>query len=178
MLESIYQTILRPRSALIPLSGAGAWGLLLVLSALQALMLAGDFGAPGRGAVFLTLGIFAVGVLGWFWLSSAASLLAELMGGEGSGEATLRTLAAALAPAILLAPAHALASRMERLSALLTLVIVLWVIVNLVRALAQAHRFDKGRAVLCLVGAGGLAMLGLGALVGLPIVAIALALGP
>ncbi|HEY9899758.1 MAG TPA: YIP1 family protein [Pantanalinema sp.] len=178
MLESVYQTIFRPRSPLLPLSGAGAWALFLIISVFEALGIAGDVGARGTGAVFLTLGLFAINVLGWFWLSSAASLLAELMGGEGSGERTMRTLAAALAPAILSAPLHAIAPRFDRLSALLSFALALWVVVNLVRAIAQAHGFGRSRAALCLVGATGMAALGLGALVGMPIVAIALLIGP
>lgn len=178
MLESVYQSIFRPRSPLIPLSVSGAWALFLLLSVFEALALAGDVNAGGTGAVFLTLGFFALNVLGWFWLSSAASLLAELLGGQGSGEATLRSLAAAAAPALLTAPLHAIAPRFERLSGLLTFALALWVLVNLVRAIAQAHQFGKSRAALCLIGAGAMAALGFGALIGMPIVAIALLLGP
>jgi hypothetical protein len=178
MLESVYQTIFRPRSPLMPLSGAGAWALLLIISVFEALALAGNFGAGGTGVAFLAFGLFAVNALGWFWLSSASSMLAELMGGEGSGEATMRTLAAALAPLILSAPLHALSGRFKHLATLLGLLLSAWVVVNLVRAIAQAHRFGKSRAALCLIGAGGLAMLGFGALIGMPIVAIALLLGP
>ncbi|MNX67245.1 Yip1 domain protein [compost metagenome] len=178
MLESVYQSIFRPRAPLIPLSIAGAWALFLVLSVLEGLDLAGAFGAGGAGVLFLTLGLFALKVIGWFWLSSAASLFAELMGGEGDGEATMRALAAAVAPAILLAPLHALAPRFPRLASLLSFAIALWVLVNMVRAIAQAHRFGRSRATLCLIGALGMAGLGFVTLLCLPIVAIALLLGP
>lgn len=178
MLESVYQSIFRPRAPLIPLSGAGAWALFLLLSVIEAFAIAGNAGAGATGAIFLTLGIFALNVLGWFWLSSSTSLLAELLGGQGNGEATLRTLAAAAAPAILTAPLHAIAPRFEAFAALLTFAIAVWVAINLVRGIAQAHRFGKSRAALCLVGAGAIAALGFGALIGLPIVGLALLLGP
>lgn len=173
MLDSLYQTLFRPRAPLAPLSLTASWGLLVLLSMLSGLGLAGALGLGVAGMVLITLSCLGTYLLAWFFLSAATSLLAELMEGQGRGPDTMGSVAAALWPALLLGPLAALG---DRLSGLLGLVVLLWVFTNLVRAVAQAHRLSLTRGLLCVLGAGSLAFMGLGAMIGAPLIVVALAI--
>lgn len=176
MLDSLYQTLFRPRSPLIPLTLPSGWGLMLLLSVLSGMGWAGRLGLGAAGMVLLSLMALGLYLLAWFFLSASITLLAELMDGQGRGPETMGTLAAALWPAMLFGPLAALGERFDRLAGLLGLVVFLWVVTGLVRAVAQVHRLNLGRAALCVLGACALAFLGLGAMIGAPVMLIALAI--
>lgn len=174
MLDSLYQTLFRPRTPLAPLSLTSSWGLIVLLSLLSGLGWAGELGLGVPGLVVISLSCLTIYLLAWFFLSATTTLLAELMDGQGRGPDTMGSVAAALWPAMLLGPIVALGDRFERLSGLLGLLIVLWVVAGLVRAVAQAHHLSLGRAALCVVGAFSLTFMGLGAMIGAPLMLIAL----
>lgn len=169
MLDSLYQTLFRPRTPLRPLSLTSGWGLILLLSVLSGLTGAGGLGLGAGGMLFLTSLCLGCYLLGWFFLAAATTLLAELMGGQGRGPDTMGSLAAALWPALLLGPLAALGTHFHRLASVLSLLVFLWVLTGLVRAISQAHHLSPGRAALCVFGAGTLAFMGLGALIGTPL---------
>ncbi len=174
MLDSLYQTLFRPRQPLLPLTVTTGWVLVLLLSLLTGLAWAGRLGLGAAGMVLATLTCAGIYLLAWFFLSAATTLLAELQGGQGSGPETMGAIAAAFWPALLFGPLSALSDRFDRLSGILGLVVSLWIVVSLVRAVAQAHRLSLARASVCVFGAGLLAVMGLGALIGTPLLFMAL----
>ena len=105
MLNSLYTTFFRPVEMRFSAQAAIAIGLLIVF--ILALNAAGAVGL-GVGAVigFSLLFLFA-GLLGWFWLSAAVNLLAQLFGGQANGRATTIAIATGLYPLIFTAPAIA-----------------------------------------------------------------------
>lgn len=177
MLDSLYQTLFRPREPITPLSLGAALGLMLLLSVLCGLGLAGMLDLEAFGAMGLTLSFFLLLSLGWFWLSSTTSLLAQLMGGKGTGPMTMGAIAAAFWPLLLTAPLKAAEPWLGRLSDLLGFGLYLWVILGMVRAIASAHELGWGRSALCLMGSGAAAFLGLGVLIAMPLVILALMVG-
>lgn len=172
MLDSLYLTLFRPRSGPAPLSWAGAWALWSLLAAHGALSFAGKLGLGTAGLFALTLGLLALYGLGWFWLSAAAGLFAQLLGGVGSGPSTMQAIAAAFWPALLEAPVSAMP---VRVSGILGLLVAAWVVVNLVRAIALGHHLGVGRATLSLVGAALAVLFGLGMLILVPVTLVVLA---
>lgn len=176
MLESLYQTLFRPRSPLHPLTPSSGWGLMLLLSVLSGMGWAGRLGLGAAGMVLVSLTCLGLYLLAWFFLSASVTLLAELMDGQGRGPETMGSLATALWPALLYGPLMALGDRFERLAGFLGLVLFLWVVTDLIRAVAQVHRLDRTRATLVVLGASALAFLGLGAMLGAPLTLVALAI--
>lgn len=174
MLDSLYQTLFRPRTDLMPLSVTSGWALILLLSVLSGMGWAGQLGLGAAGMVLITLSCLGIYLLAWFFLSAATTLLAQLIDGQGQGPETMGCIAAALWPAMLFGPITALSERFPRLSAFLGLAVLLWVFIDLVRAVAQVHRLSPARATLCVLGAGALAFMGLGALIGAPLMLVAL----
>ncbi|HEY9855020.1 MAG TPA: YIP1 family protein [Stenomitos sp.] len=174
MLDSLYQTLFHPRAALLPLSMGSSWALLLLLSITGGLSWAGKLGLGGAGAVMLTLCFLGLYLIVWFCFSAATSLLAQLMEGKGSGPATMETVTPALWPALLFGPLTALGQHFERLAGVLEFVVAVWILVGLVRAIAQVHGLSLGKAALCVLGACALAFFGLGALLGAPVLLLAL----
>ncbi|MDV2994610.1 MAG: hypothetical protein N4J56_004264 [Chroococcidiopsis sp. SAG 2025] len=105
MLDSLYTTFFRPTAARFSAPVAIAIGLLIVF--VLALNAAGTARLGIGGAIgFILLFAFA-GLLGWFWLSAAVNLLAQLLGGRADASNTMQAIAAGLAPLILTAPAIA-----------------------------------------------------------------------
>lgn len=175
MLDSLYQTLFRPRTPLVPLAAPAGWGLMLLLSLVSGMGWAGKLGLGTAGMVLASLACLGLYLLAWFFLAASVSLLAELAGGEGRGPETMGSLAAALWPAMLCGPIAALGDRFERLAGILGLLVLLWVLTNLVRSVAQAQRLDLARAALCVLGAWLLAGMGLLALLATPLLLAALA---
>jgi len=101
-------------------------------------------------------------------------LMARLLGGVGSVTDTLGAVAQSLWPLMLTGAANSALQISSRLGLLFSLGINLWVVVNLVRSMAQEHQLPWVRAVLCFGGAIVLAEL---ALVGLIIWPLMIALG-
>ncbi len=114
------------------------------------------------------------GGVGWFWLSAALHVMARLLGGIGSVTDTLGAVAQSLWPLILTGAANGALKISPRLGLVFSLGINLWVVVNLVRSMAQEHQLPWVRALLCFGGAIVLAEL---ALVGLILWPLMIALG-
>jgi len=174
MLDSLYQTLFHPRAALLPLSMGSSWALLLLLAIISGLSWAGRLGLGAGGAIVLTFCFLGLYLLFWFLFSAATTLLAQLMEGKGSGPATMETVAAALWPAMLYGPLTALGGHFEHLAGFLGFVVWVWILVDLVRAIAQVHDMSLGKAALCVLGAFLLAFFGLGALIGAPLMLVTL----
>lgn len=176
MLDSLYQTLFRPRAPLAPLTVTTGWGLLLVVSVLTGLGWAGRLGLGATGMGLVTLSAVTLYLFAWFFFSASATLLAQLQDGQGRGPETMGAVATAFFPALLYGPLTALGDRFDRLASVLGLVVFLWIVTDLVRAVAQVHGLGMARAALTVLGAGMLAFMGLGALVGAPILLVGLAL--
>lgn len=174
MLDSLYQTLFRPLAPLLPLTVTTGWALILLTSLIAGLAWAGRLGLGATGLVLVTLGVVSLYLLAWFFLAAATTLLAQLQDGQGDGPATMGAMAAAFWPALLFGPITALGDRFERLAGALGVVVVLWIALDLVRAVAQVQRLSLARAALCLAGAGLLALMGVGALAGAPVMLLAL----
>lgn len=176
MLESLYLTLFRPGTAAQPLRLGGAWGLWLILAILAALPAAGQWGLGTPGLIGLSTLLFVMLVLGWFGMGALAHLLAELLGGQGDGRAALTAIAAAFWPSVLIAPLEVAAPVLGRFGALLRFLVWLWVVLGLVRAIARSQQLPWGRAALCLVVSGAIAMAGVISAVLAPVVALAIML--
>lgn len=174
MLDSLYQTLFRPKAPLLPLTVPSGWGLVLLLSVITGLGWAGRLGLGAAGMVLVSLSCVGIYLLAWFFFSAATALLAELQDGQGRGPETMGAIAAAFWPALLYGPLTALGDRFDRLAGVLGLVVFLWILTGVVRAVAQVHRLSLSRAALCVLGAGLFAMMGLGALIGTPLLFLAL----
>jgi hypothetical protein len=177
MLDSLYTTLFRPSEAPVSPSLRVAWVIWLLISLTEAMPFAGALSLGPGGLAVSWMVFFGLNVVGWFWLSAASNLLAQVMGGQGAAESTLTAVAQAFWPLILLPPLTAGQPWLGMLSPLLTFAILVWVYVGVAKAISRAHSLSMGRAILVLLLSG--AAVGLGALaMGLmPILGILSALG-
>ncbi len=172
LLDGLYNSWFRPGLGRPPMPVAIV-SILLVLTVLS-FNAAGftNSGAAGwLGWFFLFL---LGGGVGWFWLSAALHVLAQLLGGIGSVTDTLAAVAQSLWPLMLTGAANSALKISPRLGLVFSLGINLWVVANLVRSMAQEHQLPWVRALLCFGGAIVLAEL---ALVGLILWPLMIALG-
>ncbi len=158
MLEALYSTLFHPNEASEDQLST-AWGVWLFLGGVLALNAAGAIGLGAKGVLVLAVAFILAGLLGWFWFSAAVSLLAHLLGGQGSIPGTMAAIAQSLWPLLLTAPAIALKAWLPALGELSSLGIGVWVLVILTRQIRRVHRLSWGRAVLCFVLTVGLAVL-------------------
>lgn len=148
MLDSFYTTFFRPSIARFSAPVAITVGLLIVF--VLALNAAGTAGLGIGGAIgFILLFAFA-GLLGWFWLSAAINLLAQLLGGRADGSTTMQAIAQGLSPLILTAPAIAASKWSEALGNLFSFAISIVVFVTLVTVIRNAHQLNWLKSFLCL----------------------------
>lgn len=172
MLDSLYQALFRPSADLTPLSLGGAWGFWVLLSILQAFQWGAFMDLDAVGILAMTIGVFALNVLAWLWLSALIQLLAEFSGGKGHGLETLEAIAAAFWPGILWAPLSAVEGPLGKFAQLLSFALFVWIAVLLVRAIARTHGLHWGQSTLCLLGAGATATLSAVALLVAPLTAL------
>lgn len=177
MLDSLYTTLFRPAESPVAPPMRTAWGIWFLISLLMAMGLAGSVSAGPWGLFGLTILVFGLNLLGWFWLSAATNLFAQVLGGKGAGEVTLAAIAQAFWPLILLAPLSALEPWLTITASVLSLAVLLWVLVGVVRAVSRAHGLSLGRAALVVVGAWTAVSLGIMGLFVAPILMILSAIG-
>lgn len=175
MLRSLYAGLFHPAEIPLGLSLGQAWGIWALLSLLEAFLLGGALGVGGGGVAALAVLLFGLNSLAWYWFSASANLLAEAMGGSGRGSELLVAVAQAFWPMLLIAPIRAAAPWIGPLSGLLSLLVVIWVVLCLVRMVARTHRLSTAQAGLVVVGSGVAGFLGLISLMLLPVLALVLA---
>lgn len=162
MLDTLYGSLFRPSQGRVTPQVGLMVGLLIVL--VLALNAGGAVGLGAGGVIGFILGFFLAGLLGLFWLTAAVNLLAQLLGGQGSGRATLIAITLGLWPLLLTAPAIAAASWSATLGALFSFAVTLGVFVTLTVAIRRVHHLSWLKAILCLaitLVLSGLALLGL-----------------
>ncbi|GEM_PF-2185086 len=176
MLDSLYTTLFRPSKAPVAPPLHVAWGIWLVISLIEAMRLAGAISVGPLGLVVLLTLVFGVNVIGWFWLAAASNLLAQVLGGKGSGEPVLTSIAQGFWPLILLAPLAAAQPWLGVLSPMFTFGVFAWVFAGVMRAIGRTQSLSAGRSALVLVLSGTAFGLGLGALGIVPVLALISAL--
>lgn len=148
MLNSLYATIFRPSEVRFSAQVATAIGLLIVL--VLALNAAGTAELDAGSTIAFTLLFLFAGLLGWYWLSASVNLLAQLLGGQGDGRATMQAIAQGLWPLLLTGPAISAANWSDTLGELFSFAISAGVFVTLVVAIRHVHQLSWLRAILCL----------------------------
>lgn len=159
MLDTLYSTLFSPtqsREGTPTLATGGVWLLIGLVLAFNA---ADVIGLGSKGVLALAVAFILAGLIGGYWLAASLSLLAHLMGGRGSVQATLSAIAESLWPLLLTAPAIAIKAWLPALGEVLSLGIALWVLLILIREIRRVHRLSWGRAILCFVLTVGLAVL-------------------
>ncbi len=147
MLDTLYASFFRPAQVRTPLVAALITGSLVIL--VLALNAAGAL-SLGSGGVILFVILFAIGaLLGWFWFSAALHLVASLLGGHGSGAATLMGVVRSGWPLLLSGPAIAAARWSAPLASLLSFAVTALTLVMLTLSLEQVHQFGRFKAILC-----------------------------
>lgn len=126
-----------------------------VLLSILALNAAGKAGLGIAGLIVFFLLFLIAGLLGWLWLSAALNFFAQLLGGQGSAQNTLRSVMLGLWPLMISGPAIA-ASRWPNswgqfLGLLLGLVVIIGTISTLTRSLCHAHQLHWQKALLTVV---------------------------
>lgn len=170
MLDSFYTTFFRPSAARFSAPVAIAIGLLIVF--VLALNAAGTAGFGIGGAIgFIVLFAFA-GLLGWFWLSAAVNLLAQLLGGRADGSTTMQVIAQGLSPLILTAPAIAASKWSDALGNLFSFAISIAVLVTLAIAIRNAHQLTWLKSILTLAISLAVSFLALSGLLLWPVMVI------
>lgn len=162
MLDSLYSTLFRPSETRF--STAATWGLWLLLGLVLAFNAAGVIGLDAKGTLALVIAFVIGELLGWYWFSASIDLLARLMGGQGDVQTTMGAIAQGFWPLLLTAPAIAIKNWFPGLGELISLVIIIWVLVALVRGIRHVYNLGWGRSILCLVITGilsGVTLLGL-----------------
>lgn len=122
---------------------------LLIILALNA---AGKAGLGIPGVIIFFLLFLVAGLLGWFWLSAALHFFAQLLGGQGTAQDSVRAVMLGLWPLMISGPAIA-ASRWpsmmgQFLGLLLGLVVLIGTLTALTRSLSQVHQLDWQKALL------------------------------
>ena len=149
MLDSVYAAFFRPDENRFPTGTAVAIGLLVIL--VLALNAAGKANF-GLGSIigFALLFLFA-GVMGWYWLAASVNLIAQLLGGQGDGRATLEGIARGLWPLLFTGVAVAAANWSIILGQLFSSAVTFGVLITLIIAIRQVHRFSWLKASFCLI---------------------------
>jgi hypothetical protein len=123
-----------------------------VLLSILALNASGTAGLGIAGVIIFFLLFLVAGALGWLWLSAALNFFAQLLGGQGRPQETLRAVLLGLWPLMLSAPAIAAARWQNSLGLLLGLllggIVFVGTISTLTRSLQQAHQLDLQKALL------------------------------
>ena len=162
MLDSLYSTLFRPSETRF--STVATWGLWLLLGVVLAFNAAGVIGLDAKGTIVLAIAFVLAGLLGWYWVSASIDLLARLMGGQGDVQTTMSAITQGFWPLLLTAPAITIKNWSPVLGELISLAIIIWVLVALVRGIRQTQNIDWGRSILCLAITGilsGITLLGL-----------------
>ena len=162
MLDTLYSSLFRPTPERVTPQAGIIIGLIIVL--VLALNAGGAVGLGAGGVIGFTLGFLLAGLLGLFWLSAAVNLLAQLLGGQSGGQATLIAVTLGLWPLLLTGPAIAAAKWSATLGSLFSFVATLGAFVTLTVAIRRVHHLSWIKAVLCLTSTlilSGLALLGL-----------------
>jgi hypothetical protein len=170
MLESLYATIFRPSEVRVSAPAAIAIGLLIAL--ILALNAAGTTNLGAAGIIGFTLLFCFAGVLGWYWLTASVHFLAQLLGGQGSVQGTMKAVAQGLWPLLLTGPAIAAAQWSERLGELFSFGISVGVFVTLVAKVRHTHQLNWLSAILCLAITLTLSFLALSGLILWPLMII------
>lgn len=123
-----------------------------ILLTVLALNAAGKAGLGIAGVIIFFLLFFVAGLLGWLWLSAALHFFAQLLGGQGSPQDSVRAVMLGLWPLMISGPAIAASHWPNRLGqllgVLLGLVILVGTITTLTRSLRQAHQIHWQKALL------------------------------
>ena len=146
MLESCFRALVRPFEGPLELDPGvvlAIWGILSLALALPA---AGTLGLGGFGAFGVLLLTFGTLLVMWFWIGGALNVLAKLLGGRGTVEATLGALAQAAWPLLLVPVGHGLERLLPAADAL-GLVLGLWVVVLAVVFVRRVHGLSWGKAI-------------------------------
>lgn len=149
MLDSLYFTLFRP-SQPPRLAPTLIWGLGLLLALVLALNAAGRVGMGAGGVVGLAIAFLVAGLGAWFWLAASVHLVAKLLGGQGTAQATLAAIAQGFWPLLFTAPAIAIRLRLAPLGQLISLAIALWILLALIQNIRQIHQLSWGQAIFCL----------------------------
>lgn len=148
MLNSLYTTFFRPVEMRFSAQVAIAIGLAIVF--ILALNAAGAAGFGVGGIIGFTLLFLFAGLLGWFWLSAAVNLLAQLFGGQADGRETMQAIATGLYPLIFTAPAIAASRWSEVLGDLFSFLVSIAVYVTLTIAIHRVHQLSWWKSIFCL----------------------------
>lgn len=146
MLDALYATLFQPAA---PRASIATWSAWLLVSAVLAFNAAAALNLGSSGVLVLAIAFILVGLIGWYWLSASVDLLARLLGGQGSVQATMAAIAQSLWPLLLTAPVLTIKDWLPNLGELLSLLLTLWVLLILIRGIRQVHNLGWGRAVLC-----------------------------
>ena len=149
MLDSVYAAFFRPHEIRFPTRTAVAIGLLVIL--VLALNAAGKANLGLGSIIGLALLFLFAGVLGWYWLAASVNLIAQLLGGQGDGRATLEGIVCGLWPLLFTGVAVTAANWSIILGQLFSSAVTLGVFVTLIIAIRQVHRFSWLKASLCLI---------------------------
>ncbi|MDV2994564.1 MAG: hypothetical protein N4J56_004218 [Chroococcidiopsis sp. SAG 2025] len=170
MLNSLYTTFFRPVEMRFSAQVAVAIGLLVVF--ILALNAAGAAGLGVGGIIGFTLLFLFAGLLGWFWLSAAVNLLAQLLGGQADGRATMSAIATGLYPLIFTAPAIAASRWSQALGDLFSFLISIAVFVTLTIAIHHVHEISWWKSIFCLAIAITVSLFALSGLILWPVMII------
>ncbi|ABW27086.1 YIP1 family protein [Acaryochloris marina] len=125
------------------------------LLSILSLNAAGKVGAGIGGVIVFFLLFLVAGLLGGLWLAAAFNFFAQLLGGKGSAQESLRAVLLGLWPLMISGPAIA-ASQWpgilgQFLGLLLGLVVLIGTLVTLTRSIGQAHQLQWGKALLTVI---------------------------
>lgn len=123
-----------------------------VLLSILSLNAAGKVGAGIGGVIIFFLLFLVAGLLGGLWLAAAFNFFAQLLGGQGTAQDSLRAVLLGLWPLMVSGPAIA-ASQWpgiagQFLGLLLGLVVLIGTLITLTRSIGQAHQLKWGKALL------------------------------
>ena len=162
MLDSVYAAFFRPHEIRFPTGAAVVIGLLVVL--VLAINAAGTVNSGLGSIIGFALIFLLAGALGCYWLAASVNLIAQLLGGQGDGRATLEGTVRGLWPLLLTGPTIAAAHWSVILGQLFSWAVILGVFATLIIAIRHVHKFSWLKASLCLLITlilSGLALLGL-----------------
>lgn len=150
MLDTLFATFFGSQSSRNPQPVAVLIG--FVLLSILALNAAGKVGAGIAGVIIFFLLFWVAGLLGWLWLAAALNFSAQLLGGQGTAQDSLRAVMLGVWPLMISGPAIA-ASQWpgilgQFLGLLLGLVVLIGTLMSLTRSLSQVHQLHWGRALL------------------------------
>ncbi|MDJ0703775.1 MAG: hypothetical protein QNJ46_10890 [Leptolyngbyaceae cyanobacterium MO_188.B28] len=149
MLDSLYNAIFRPAEARRSAQATLAIALLIII--ILALNAAGATHSGVGGLIGFIILFLLAGGLGWYWFSASINLIAQLLGGQGDGSATMQATVQALWPLLLAGPAAASTGWSVGLGALFSLAINVGILITLVSAIRRTHQLSWVLATLSLL---------------------------